>query len=240
MTFCSVQDNVSDKKNVPVELERLGAELFNAVQENGFADVKELVDRGAPLKYRNQHGFTPLERACLLQEYESVCYMMDRDEELFQSLKNYHPLFILAAAKHKPELLDYLLGLGFSIDGKGAQCWAPLLHAAGFGLLDAVESLLKYNADIDAKNEHSQSAVNQAAIWGHKDVVKFLTLRGADISSKDEQDKKSVLDRVTEFEGSACEVRAWREQYLKGIGRALQKASSHAIQPFVDMVIDFM
>jgi uncharacterized protein len=121
--------------------------------------------------------------------------------------------FLLAKYYHRPEIADYLLGLGprldlFSLCAAGrvnavieaidldrsllkahsGDGWTPLHLAAFFGHPEVATALLDRGADVNARstNAMKNTPLHAAAAGGNIELVRLLLERGADANATQE------------------------------------------------------
>lgn len=122
--------------------------------------------------------------------------------------------FLLAKYYHRPEIADYLLGLGprldlFSLCAAGrvnavieaidrdgsllkahsGDGWTPLHLAAFFGHPELAAALLDRGADVNARSTNSMknTPLHAAAAGGNIELVRLLLERGADANATQER-----------------------------------------------------
>jgi len=94
--------------------------------------------------------------------------------------KNGLSLLHLAALANQPELIRFLVQEGLSVDVQDSRGNTPLHHAAYYGKLQAVQTLLALGADLNARNIHRGETPLFSAIRGRQTaVVRYLLQRGA-------------------------------------------------------------
>jgi ankyrin repeat protein len=93
------------------------------------------------------------------------------------------PGIVIAAAFGLTVLVDMMLQLGNSIEGKGSDMQTALHLAAQKGHEAVVKLLLAAGADIEAKDNYRWTPLYQAAKNEHEAVVKLLLTAGADVEA---------------------------------------------------------
>ena len=115
------------------------------------------------------------------------------------------PGIVIAAAFGLTVVVDMMLQLGNSIEGKGSDMQTALHLAACNGHEAVVKLLLAAGADVEAKDDDSWTALYRAAFNGNEAIVRLLLAAGADIDAKD-NDSWTALHRAA-FNGNEAIVR---------------------------------
>ncbi len=101
--------------------------------------------------YRSMQPQDPFVIACLRLDTEAIEAMRRDDGGIVERKKTEHPdLMLRAAATGRWDALPLLIGIGFSVDGRGGR--GPLHHTAGAGRLDLTKLLIEAGADPGAKD----------------------------------------------------------------------------------------
>jgi hypothetical protein len=96
------------------------------------------------------------------------------------------PGIVVAAGFGLTRLVDEILKLENSIEGKGSDGCTALVKAASGGHEAMVQLLLEKGADIESKNQNGWTTLSYAAGRGHEAIVRLLLEKGADIESKNQ------------------------------------------------------
>lgn len=115
------------------------------------------------------------------------------------------PGIVIAAAFGLTVVVDMMLQLGNSIEGKGSDMQTALHLAACNGHEAVVKLLLAAGADVEAKDDDSWTALYRAAFNRNEAIVRLLLAAGADIDAKD-NDSWTALHRAA-FNGNEAIVR---------------------------------
>ncbi len=70
--------------------------------------------------------------------------------------------------------IESLLSRGFPIDSRAPDCSTPLMLAAGFGKLQAVEYLLEKGADPLLESDNGSNLLHHASQGGNPDIIKLM------------------------------------------------------------------
>jgi hypothetical protein len=118
------------------------------------------------------------------------------------------PIGVFAVAE-KPTsgVLEYLLSLGFGIDGSTPEPYSspgfkPINFASDEGNLLAVRELLKRGANLKLSGEY-YSALHIAAMRGHAHIISALLKSGAD-PHQENKDKKLPLELAKKEQHKTC------------------------------------
>lgn len=191
--------------------------LVEAVSDNDFEKVKELVGRGAKIGGVRKCGaiffaLVQFEPEILQFFVEKVGldpneYIIDsggenEDEEIVS------PLLVIVSSFNRPENLQYLLKRGAKVDVCDAKGITPLSSAVNNGRRESAKLLLDFGADpnlqpVDNKGVLMQDALSRAIEKNSCAMVQLLLFHGAFIrpehsalakNAKDECVQKIVSD----------------------------------------------
>jgi ankyrin repeat protein len=170
-----------------------GDELISAVTYQDLEKVKDLVEAGVDVNYREpRYGNTPLSMACQYNLVEIARYLMDKGADINLRTKTGHtPL--MAAASGSETLFHLLLEKG--ADPLAAQengTTALTMLVTGILMermpLEAIDMLLNAGVNIDESAKSGQTegytCLMMAARNKRPDLVKYLVEREADINAR--------------------------------------------------------
>ena len=168
--------------------------LHLAAESNADPGVLALLlDRGADLHDRSEHGFTPVLRAALNTEPSIIQLLLDRGADPWGVDGKGVGLLYYAAIAGSAEVIDLLLDVGLDPNHKGGGAM-PLLGAVATGAPGAVEMLLMGGADPSVRDPDTRQMPlhivgtydSFAYIKGTATAIADLLLRfGADIEARD-------------------------------------------------------
>jgi len=183
--------------------------VYEAVERGDFAEVKRLVEGGAPLDWSPENGFGALHKAIEDGRVDIADYLLEKGADVnAKAVEGITPLHIVqdpsltarliqkgarleavsdtlgtplnaAILSGLYEVAEVLIAHGAEIDCRDARRSTPLHHASGRGDLDSVRLLVSKGADVNAANEPGFRPLHWAAGNGHMDVVRLLLENGA-------------------------------------------------------------
>ena len=121
---------------------------------------------------------SPLELEVYIKETNDL-----QATELLKAIRNrnaQHAIRILTENKLYREEVEQL-GEVFFTDAKGHSGYTPLILAAGFNLIEVVDSLLNYKVPIDEQNKFGHTAFTYACAAGNSDIARMLLFFHANI-----------------------------------------------------------
>ena len=84
------------------------------------------------------------------------------------------------------------LGEVFFTDVVGHSGYTPLLLAAGFNMIEVVDSLIQYKIPIDHANKFGHTAFTYACAAGNSDIVRLLLFFGANVHHKTAENRTGL------------------------------------------------
>ena len=160
--------------------------FHRAVQDNDFVLAQSLIDQGANLHSRSNHGKTALHYACLNRYYNSLDMMKlllgpgGREIMSLQDDNGQTPLHYAAKNNFSVAML-LLVDCGVFIHILDNYGLSPYLWAVIAGHFDATELLLSLGVDVNSTSADGKSALGWAASLGHSIITKLLLEKGADV-----------------------------------------------------------
>jgi ankyrin repeat protein len=183
--------------------------VYDAVERGDLAEVKRLVERGAPLDWSPENGLGPLHKAAEDGRVDIAAYLLEQGADVnAKAVDGITPLHIVQDASLTERLIQngarvealsetlgtplnaailsglyevakVLIAHGAEIDARDARRSTPLYYASGRGDLEAVHLLLSKGADVNAANAPGFRPLHWAAGNGHLEVVRLLLANGA-------------------------------------------------------------
>jgi ankyrin repeat protein len=121
---------------------------------------------------------SPLELEVYIRETNKM-----QANSLLSAVKNRDQLRSLRVLSENKLYREEVEGLGdvFFTDAAGHSGYTPLILAAGFNMVETVDSLLNYKTPIDAPNKFGHTPFTYACASGNSDVARMLLFFGADV-----------------------------------------------------------
>lgn len=155
-----------------IKCERRNDPLLHAAIRSGHANVvKVLIEKEADIEIKNSEGMTPL------------IYVCNRHEKL-----SYEKL---------TDAFYTLLKAGANVNAQDHFKFFALYHAARYGNLQFVKSLVARKADLELKDITGTTALQRAVGNGHESVVEFLLKSGANVNTFNNDGNTPLMRAVT-------------------------------------------
>lgn len=175
----------------------LDHQLLIAAKAGDAATVQDVLQGGARLEARGEHGDTALITAARAGHSEVVKLLADKGAEIDAKNWDGNTALLAAAARGKTDVVKLLLLNRANVEGKGRDGKTPLIWAAYEGQTDTASLLLERGANIEAKDNDGSTALIYAAFgaaFGDRpDIVKLLLDRGAKIEGKDNHGDTALI-----------------------------------------------
>jgi ankyrin repeat protein len=158
----------------------LDERLLRAATQGDKKKVAELIKRGAHVDVIDEDGWTPLLWASAHGNEGAVEALLEAGANRQAVTRREHqgPL-ILAGKWNRVEVVQTLLGRGFSIGQRDSIGWSALMWTSLQGRTDVVKALLDAGAPVETVDSDGNTPLILAARRGHMDTVRLLLARGA-------------------------------------------------------------
>ena len=144
-----------------------------------LAIAKLLIDKGADVNAKSEHGNTPLHD---VDDEAAAELLIDKGAKINAKNNGDTPLHMIM----NEAVAKFLIGKGADVNAKDANGRTPLHYAAYRGFADVVRLLLDKDADVNAKDDEGKTPLhyaippnNYTTLSNNKVVVKLLKARGA-------------------------------------------------------------
>ncbi|UCC96962.1 MAG: ankyrin repeat domain-containing protein, partial [Phycisphaerales bacterium] len=158
----AVNVNVVDRNNV--------TPLHIAARRGQTDTCKTLINSGAAVNLRDEHGHTSVHHAVRAGNIETADWLIKQGADM-------SPVY-LAAYRGNPSRIKTLLAGGASASEKDETGFTALHAAAAGGHRDVVEYLISQGADVKAEGGPGWTALSYAARGNAKEVVELLRAKG--------------------------------------------------------------
>lgn len=103
--------------------------------------------------------------------------------ELLKALKNRDVAYTMRILTENKLYREEVQGFGevFFVDAVAHSGYTPLIRAAGFNMIEVVDSLLEYKTPIDHANKFGHTAFTYACAAGNSDIARMLLFFGANV-----------------------------------------------------------
>ena len=177
--------NSTDRQDLEDTDEAGMTKLQRAVQDKNLPLAKSLIEQGANLSSRANHGKTALHYASLNEDLEMMVLLLTNETRDIMSLQDDHgqtPLHY-AAKKHFTGGIELLAYNGISINNLDNYGLSPYHWAVIAGHSSAAKTLLDLGVDINSTSADGRSALDWAASLGRSSITELLVEKGANIMS---------------------------------------------------------
>jgi ankyrin repeat protein len=163
---------LNDFKN-PNAIEEDKSALMVSVYSGNIPILKELINHGAAIDYKDHSGLNSLMIACYLGKHEFVDLLTDNKTIEEKDKDGYTPL-IYASNAGKIDCVNKLLQLKADVNATDNDNSTPIMFAAQHGYDSIVNVLLINGADKNIKGNHGLTALDFAIQNKHKSTMKLL------------------------------------------------------------------
>jgi ankyrin repeat protein len=162
--------------------------LHHAVRDNNSHLAWSLIEQGANLRSRANHGKTALHYACLngYKAVEMMKLLLNSDAREIKNLKDDYgqtPLHY-AAKSDFTEGIRLLVDYAVFLDVLDNYGFSPYLWAVIAGKSSATHLLLSLGVDVNSMSADGKSALGWAASLGYTLIAELLLNRGANVNHK--------------------------------------------------------
>ena len=142
---------------------------------NGSTEVvKLLIDNGADLNHKSNHGDTALMYAARDGHTDVVKFLIDNGVDLNHKNNGGVTALIYAARKEHTEVVKLLIDNGADLNHKNNFGGTALIYAAYKGDTELVKLLIDSGADQNIKDRYGQTALMYASGYGHTEIINIL------------------------------------------------------------------
>ncbi|WP_320034362.1 ankyrin repeat domain-containing protein [Halarcobacter sp.] len=167
-----------------------GSPLMNAVDQQNFEEIVNLVEKGVDINKKNKLGFTALLYAVGWGDLKTVKYLINKGASLKSRANRGFGVLHRAAMNKNEEIIKYLLeNYSFDVNDRGKSYCSPLDFSLRNnalqknGTLNATKLLLKYGAK-KSINWNCNGYTPLMISIKNKEVVDLLINNGADKTIK--------------------------------------------------------
>lgn len=158
--------------------------FFTAVTHGHMDIIKHVVEKKLVDINETRNGnVTALHLAVSYGNLDLIKYLVGQGADINRVSEYGNPLTWAAVNKTKQqiEIVEYLIGLGVSLNGNAESCIpAPLILAIDQNNQDLFDVLIKNNADVNVKDDQKYSALHVCAERGTLKMLHALLEKGAD------------------------------------------------------------
>jgi len=157
-----------------------GEELWAAAKKGDLAEVKRLVENGAPLEHQDKDLDSVLNNAAWKGHTKVVEYLVQQGARLESPNQNNLTALHHASYKGHFDTAEWLIKAGCNVNARSHKGNTPLIMAAKNGLTSTCRTLIEYGADINATNKDNDIAYDVALKNEKAETYKFLSVATKD------------------------------------------------------------
>ena len=169
-----------------------GAALIEAATSGSLAQVRRLLDAGAPVEARDSRRRTPVLAATQGNHLEVVRLLIARGADVNAQDAQQDSAFLLAGASGDTDIVRATLAAGADLGSTTRYGGTALIPACHHGYVDTVRVLLETAIDVDHVNRLGWTALLEAVILGdggppYVEIVRLLLAHKARVNLADAQ-----------------------------------------------------
>ena len=169
-----------------------GTALIEAAASGSLAEVRRLLDAGAPVEARDGRRRTPVLAATQGNHLEVVRLLIARGADVNAQDDQQDSAFLLAGASGYTDIVRATLAAGAALKSTNRYGGTALIPACHHGHVDTVRVLLDTAIDVDHVNRLGWTALLEAVILGdggprYVEIVRMLLAHKARVNLADAQ-----------------------------------------------------
>ena len=213
--------------------------LMLAAKYNEEDVVEFLIENGASLKTRDEHGFTPFHHAVRGGKIRNILRLIDFGADVFEGNCEGISAVHLAAKNGHVDIIRLLLEHGANVNQVDGEGVTPVMLAAGGGHLEAIRFLFENGGDLNAHTSLNVMPIHYAASGEHTSVVKFLLEKGSNLFARTYERETvlhlaSSLELVSLFTEQGADIHAEDLYQHKPLHFAAEKGQTDTVNFLLD------
>ncbi len=159
--------------------------MMEACYNGNYDKVKELVDKGANVNERSEHGTTPLMMAVISGNEKLVQYLIQNNADIKAKNNNGASVFgyCFLCRNDNYNIVKMLLDMGIDANNPSPSGMTSLMAASMRGYIKSMKLLLEKGANVNAKENNGYTALMGAAWSGNTESVQLLLDNGAEVNA---------------------------------------------------------
>lgn len=193
----------------------LGQALIDAAARGSVAEVRRLLDTGAPVEARDTTAGGLMRTAVLAatqgNHVEVVRLLIARGANVNAQDGQRDSAFLLAGARGHIDIVRATLAAGADLKSTNRYGGTALIPACHYGHVETARLLLSTAIDVDHVNNLGWTALLEAVILGdggpaHTEIVRLLLARGAAMNLADRQGVTPLQHAVQRQQGQVAQL----------------------------------
>jgi len=149
-------------------------DIFTAIQTNDVAGVKYLLGKKININARNAEGLTALMAAVQSKQERVVKLLVESEADLNLKDKQGNTALIMACTAKFDAAVDVLVHHFPNLNSRNNDGATALIAAVNAGDIDAVKTLLAYEADAKVKDKQNKAAIDYAKATHNTQILTLL------------------------------------------------------------------
>ncbi len=225
----------------------LNLELENAVKNNNYPKVQELITQGVDLNHVDWEGMTPLMLAAESGYTDLVEVLLKNNAAVdFADTNTDVPGYdsdtalIHASRYGHIKSIKMLLENGANINLVNKHGDSALMYAVANNRTKSIEILLENNADTSIENNWHHTALMSAAYCGHEDAIEILLKKDVDINGANKKGITALMIASEREQQGAVTMLLENGANIKAVDKdgktALKSASDKGFTKVVELL----
>ena len=163
-----------------------GSTPLHLASSVGHVEVaRVLVEHGADVTDRDEHGWTPLHEASEAGMVEVARILIEHGADVTAQNKDGSTPLHQALKSGNVDLARFLIEHGADTTAHDKDGLTPLHEASETGMVEFARILIEHGADVTAQDKNGSTPLHQASKSGNVDLARFLIGHGASATAQD-------------------------------------------------------
>ncbi|KLI36373.1 ankyrin [Brachyspira hyodysenteriae] len=196
-----IEDEVNELRDIDIE-------LFKAIENDDYRNIRALINRGANINAKDGYGLSALHLAIKNNSFKSVDVLLaNKNIDLESKLPEGYfthlgddstdavyigkatPLiYAIFKSKGDSRIFNELMKKGANVNATDEEGWTTFLYAAAFGNTSMLRSIAYKNRKlVNSKTKNNVTPLHMAVVYDNIDNIKYLVRNlKVDINAKDD------------------------------------------------------
>ena len=164
--------------------------LHGAAMSGDVNTARSLIESGADMNAKDEHGSTPLEWAFMAEKTEAAKLLINKGADISaRDVNGWTFLHQAASRKGFIEIAEALINKGADVNARDNWGGTPLRVAAQHGNMEIAKLLISKGADVNAKDKNGTTPLMVAKT---AETANLLVSKGADANARHKDGKTAV------------------------------------------------